>query len=123
MLRGFTTFNLILISFCGHSQKIFTNFLYGHMVKGKDTLKGYFRFSPQITQEGQTVFDRESWRSDDVKKFQSWKYEYFESDRLYLEYFGIISTITGDIDVMIPRLIDRKIQLFETEIQGGGAFG
>ncbi len=37
---------------------------------------------------------------------------FFTSDSLYMETFGVLPIITGDILVMVPRIIDGPIQLF-----------
>jgi hypothetical protein len=110
----------IFISYSGFSQRFVTNFIYGKMVKRNDTLSGYFRFSPDVTRNGQTVYFKEEFRSGVKKRFPSRRYEYFESDSFYLGTFGVVPTITGDISIMIPRIIDGKLQLFAVDYNGGG---
>jgi hypothetical protein len=104
------------------SQSIFggkKEFIYGKMVGRSDTLIGYFWFDNQITQNGQTVQFKEDLNSDTKKTFQSRHYDYFESDGIYLETFGAIPTISGDVLIMIPRIINGKIQLFENKFKWG----
>jgi len=104
------------------SQSMFDGkkkFIYGKMVGTSDTLIGYFWFDNQITQNGQTVHYKEDLSSNSANKFQSRNYNYFESDSIYLETFGAIPTATGDILIMIPRIINGSIQLFDSKYRWG----
>jgi hypothetical protein len=92
------------------------------MIKGIDTLTGYFRFSPYISESGQTVEYKDRLNSYDIEKFQSNKYDYFEADSLYLETFHIRPTLTRSAKAMIPRLINGKVQLFALTMDGTGLF-
>jgi hypothetical protein len=112
----------ICISSDSFSQPGFDTFRYGKMVKGTDTLIGYFSFSHDIDQNGQTVKYRESFNSS-IHRFQSRKYEYFEADSLYMETFGVVPMLTGDVLIMIPRIVNGKIQLFSTAVGGLGFMG
>jgi hypothetical protein len=116
-------FFLLLISTTSNifSQSIFgkKKFIYGKMVGRSDTLVGYFWFDNQITQNGQTVQFKEDLNSDIKKTFQSRHYDYFESDSIYLETFGAIPTFSGDILIMIPRVINGRVQLFDNKFKWG----
>jgi hypothetical protein len=114
----------LLISTTSHifSQSIFgkkKEFIYGKMVGRSDTLVGYFWFDNQISQNGQTVEFKEDLNAENKKRFQSRDYDYFESDSIYLETFGAIPTATGDILIMIPRVVNGKIQLFDNKFKWG----
>jgi len=96
-------------------------FIYGTMIRvadpenyrTADTLVGYFWFDNQLDQNGQTVHFKKDLNATKTKKFQSRKYDYFVSDVIYLETFGAIPMLTGDVLIMIPRIIDGRIQLFD----------
>lgn len=51
--------------------------------------------------------------------FQSRLYNYFKCDSVYLETFGAVPTATGDLLIMIPRIINGKIQLFDSKYKRG----
>ena len=88
-------------------------YMYGKMANSKKELIGYFWFDNEnISSNGQTVYYKESLDSKDIKIFQSRKYDYFISDSLYLETFPAIPYPGGDLLIMIPRIVDGKIQLF-----------
>jgi hypothetical protein len=87
-------------------------YIYGKMANSKKELIGYFWFDNNITSNGQTVSFKESLDSKNEKVFQSRKYDYFTSDSIYLEKFAAIPYPGGDLIIMIPRIIDGKIQLF-----------
>jgi hypothetical protein len=112
----------ILISYSALSQNFTADFIYGKMVKENDTLTGYFSFSHEITNNGQTVYFRDEMNPEKTRTFQSRRYDYFESDKLYMETFGVVPTITGNILMMIPRIMNGKLQLFEVHYDGGGIF-
>jgi hypothetical protein len=115
-------FFFFLSSLSIFSQSIFggkKEFIYGKMVGRSDTLVGYFWFDNQITQNGQTVQFKEDLNSENKKTFQSRHYDYFESDGIYLETFGAIPTVSGDILIMIPRVINGRIQLFDNKFKWG----
>jgi hypothetical protein len=79
-------------------------FIHGKLVGTTDTLVGYFWFDDKISQNGQVVQYRENLSTGKRKSFPSRRYEYFESDSVYLEKFGDIPTITGDLLFMIPAV-------------------
>jgi len=105
------------------SQSIFggkKEFIYGKIVGRSDTLVGYFWFdNRKILEYGQMVHFKEDLNSEIKKSFQSRHYDYFEADSIYLETFGAIPTISGDMLIMIPRVINGKIQLFDNKFKWG----
>lgn len=111
-------FFVLLIS---SSLKVFSQkeFMYGKMVKGADSLVGYFWIDNHYSQNGQRVNFKEDLNSNVTKRFQSREYDYFESDSLYLETFPAIPTVSGDILIMIPRIANGSIQLFGNTYSGG----
>lgn len=123
MKRNLLLFLLITASLISSSQSIFgeKNYLYGRMVGPLDTLVGYFSFDDKIDQNGQTVFFKQDLNSNKKRKFQSRNYFYFESDSIYMETFPAIPTITGAVLIMIPRIINGKIQLFDSKYRWGYA--
>ncbi|MFX1706717.1 hypothetical protein PV783_22295 [Chitinophaga sp. CC14] len=117
------TFTLLLILFFvnSQSQSIYgqTDYIFGTMVNRTDTLVGYFSFDKQITQNGQTVYYVPGPGSGRIKTFQSRKYDYFQGDSIYMEKFGGYPALGGMVDVLIPRVIDGRIQLFELKFNWG----
>ncbi|HJT74499.1 MAG TPA: hypothetical protein VJ720_10780, partial [Chitinophaga sp.] len=115
------TLSLVMMLFFvnSYSQLISrrTEYIYGKMINTTDTLVGYFSFDREITQNGQTVYYKQSLDSNKKKRFQSRKYDYFQSDSLYLEKFGAVSILTGDVLIMIPRIINGRIQLFDSKVK------
>jgi hypothetical protein len=123
MKNNLLFFLLIAIPLMSFSQSIFgeKKYLYGRMVGQADTLVGYFWFDNQIDQNGQTVFFKKDLNSNKKKKFQSRNYLYFESDSIYLETFPAIPTVTGAVLIMIPRIVNGRIQLFDSKYKWGYA--
>jgi len=113
MRRVLSVLILTVISFSGFSQMYKSYLLFGKMVKGRDILTGYFRFDNEIVNQRQIVHYRESWRGEEVKLYAN-KYDYFESDSIYME--TVPYGLGGGL--MIPRIINGKIQLFEVLIEG-----
>lgn len=93
--------------------------MFGTMVNRTDTLVGYFSFDREISQNGQTVYYVKDPSSGRVRTFQSRKYDYFQGDSIYMEKFGGYSAPGGKVDLLIPRIIDGRIQLFELTFKWG----
>lgn len=83
-------------------------------------MEGYFSFEKTLSSMGQkihyktktgTLFSKYLWAKD---------YLFFESDDAYFATCDI-STPTGDIYAMLPRVVDGKLQLFEFSFKGGPA--
>jgi hypothetical protein len=77
-----------------------------------DSLTGYFKFDGTFSQDGQTVQYKKDSSARKTKKFPSRRYMSFTSDSIYMETFGVLPSFTGDLLVMVPRIIDGPIQLF-----------
>ena len=120
MTRTLLFLSVLLVANSAFSQKFVTNFIYGKMVKEKDTLAGYFKFDREISQNGQLVYYKKQYESEKTKSFPSRKYDHFESDSFYLETFGVMPMLTGDVLIMIPRIINGRLQLFAVNYNGGG---
>ena len=88
------------------------------MVNKTDTLIGYFWFDHDIDQQGQRVTYAEDSITLSKKRFYTRKYEYFQSDSMFLETFGAVPMLTGDVLIMIPRIINGKVQLFDFKCRG-----
>ena len=123
MIRTTLLLSALLVMNSAFSQKYVTDFIYGKMVKENDTLVGYFKFNHDITQNGQQVYYKKQFESESSKSFPSRRYDYFESDSFYLETFGVVPMLTGDVLIMIPRIINGKLQLFAVNYNGGGFLG
>lgn len=94
------------------------------MYNAKDTLVGYFEFDTEINNDGQTVWykaDISTKRHD--KKFQSGKYDVFDSDSLHMETFGTLPMMGANLRIMIPRIVEGKIELYYYDIGGWGIAG
>jgi hypothetical protein len=122
MTKTLFIFSALFVCLSGFSQRYDSDFIYGKMVRKNDTLKGYFMFSHEISQNGQPVSYKAEAESEKIKTFPSRRYDYFESDSLYLETFGVVPMLTGDVLIMIPRIVNGKLQLFTTVYSGGGVF-
>lgn len=121
MKNIFSLFLLITISSKSFCQSTFgkKEFIYGTMVGSSDTLVGYFWFDNQINQFGQTVHFKKDLNSGKKKVFQSHKYKFFQNDSIYLETFVTEPNATGELRFMLPRIINGKIQLFESKYKWG----
>jgi hypothetical protein len=108
---------LILCISSVRSQSAFGQFIYGKLTGEKDTLTGYFRFEQSLSSMGQQISQKKEGRLF-PKSLWAKDFLYFDSDSLHLERFGI-STLTGDLYVMLPRIIDGKIQVYEYAFDGG----
>ncbi|MBV8251380.1 MAG: hypothetical protein JO154_02135 [Chitinophaga sp.] len=114
MKRVAFTLLLTLFFFNSQSQTIYgqTDYMYGKMANATETLVGYFSFDKVISSNGQTVY---YWKGPGTrpKTFQSRKYDYFQGDSIYMEKFGTLAALGGKVEMMLPRIIDGRIQLFE----------
>lgn len=121
MKRSTITLLLMLFFFNSKSQSLYgqTDYMFGTMVNSTDTLVGYFSFDKQISQNGQTVYYVKGPGAGRVKTFQSRKYDYFRGDSIYMEKFGGYPALGGMVDILIPRIIDGRIQLFELKYKSG----
>lgn len=119
-------FGLTLIISCTFAQRnrrTSTEFIYGRMIKPTDTLVGFFRFDFVVSQNGQTVYFKRGLNEKKTKRFQTRRYDYFESDSVYLENFAVpMSGVLGKVEIMIPRVLNGKIQLFEYRLRTPGLF-
>lgn len=107
-----------------YAQNKKQKYIFGKMYNPGDTLTGYFKFDTEINSNGQTVWykaDINAKRHD--KKFQSRKYEAFDSDSLHMETFGTLPGLTGDLLIMIPRIVNGTIEVYYYNISGWGIAG
>lgn len=117
-MKKTTLFFIFILSFaCTGFSQFFSNekkeYTYGKMGNSKKELTGYFWFdNKHISSNGQTVYYLETMETKYAKIFQSRKYDYFICDSFYLETFAVFSDAGGDLKIMIPRIVDGKIQLF-----------
>jgi len=93
-------------------------YIYGKMVNKKKELTGYFWFDNKNIYQysGQLVYYLKTMETTYVETFVSRKYDYFESDSLYLETFEVPIAIGEKIKIMIPRIVDGEIQLFGVQV-------
>jgi len=82
------------------------------MHSSDDSLVGYFKFDHSFGQNGQPVWYKKDLESSKTKRFQSYRYNYFTSDIVYMELFGVMPYGVGEIKVMVPRVINGPVQLF-----------
>lgn len=112
MRRLLPTIFILSALFVQGQPDVHTDFIYGTMQGDGGTLTGYFKFDRTFSQNGETVYFKEDSTSRKTKKFPSRRYMSFTSDSLYMETFGVLPTITGDILVMVPRILNGPMQLF-----------
>lgn len=112
MRRLLAIISILSALFVQGQPNFHNDFIYGTMQGDGGTLTGYFKFDRTFSQNGQTVYFKEDSTSRKTKKFPSRRYMSFTSDSLYMETFGVMPTITGDILVMVPRILNGPIQLF-----------
>lgn len=105
------TFLFLSFFYTGYSQINFnlTNYMYGVMANSKDTLVGYFSFEKIFDQSGQSVYYMRDPNSGRVSNFKTRKFDYFQGDSIYMETFR---SYNGMSEMMIPRIINGRIQLF-----------
>ncbi|HEV3324506.1 MAG TPA: hypothetical protein VG052_02830 [Puia sp.] len=104
---------LITLHFATYSQTIDTaDYIRGVMHSSDDSLVGYFKFDHSFGQNGQSVWYKKDLESSKTKRFQSYRYNYFTSDIVYMELFGVMPYGVGEIKVMVPRVINGPVQLF-----------
>ena len=104
---------LIILHFAGYSQTIDTaGYIPGVMHYGHDSLAGYFKFDHEIDQYGQTVWYKKDLEAAKTKTFQTYKFDNFTSDRVYMELFGVVPWGVTQIKAMVPRVINGPVQLF-----------
>ncbi|RAJ77338.1 hypothetical protein CLV59_107105 [Chitinophaga dinghuensis] len=121
MRRITFTLLLMLFFFNSQSQSMYgqTDYMYGTMGNRTETLVGYFSFDYEISQNGQTVYFWKGPGSGRPKSFQSRKYDYFRGDSVYMEKFGGYQALGGKVELLIPRIVDGRIQLFELFFKWG----
>jgi hypothetical protein len=118
-MRKFFFLSVFLFSILlGNSQSVFNHFTYGKLVSENDTLVGFFQFETGLSSMGQRIHYKESKEKVFSKPLWAKDFHYFESDSIYLATCDI-STITGDIFVMLPRVINGTLQVFEYTFKGG----
>ncbi|GGB18589.1 hypothetical protein [Puia dinghuensis] len=104
---------LMILHFTTYSQTIDTaGYIRGEMHSSDDSLVGYFKFDHTFGQNGQSVWYKKDLQTTKTKRFQTYKYDYFTSDSLYMELFEVMPYGFGEIRVMVPRVINGPIQLF-----------
>ena len=104
---------LLLLPFTGFNQSIdSTGYIRGVMHFGPDSLVGYFKFDHTIDQSGQTVWYKQDFETKKTKRYQTYKFDYFTSDSVYMELFPVVPYGVGQIKAMVPRVINGRIQLF-----------
>ena len=94
-------------------------FIYGTMWNGKDTLVGYFDFDRQINYNGQKVTYKKDIDGNEKKRFKADEYQYFRADSLYLERFPVKTVGNDEFDLLVPRIANGKMELFDASYRWG----
>lgn len=108
----------LCFSIAGVAQQ--KHYFYGTLT-GSTTLEGYFWFDNVLNQMGQRIWFKTDPNIKKKKTLYTHSFETFDGEEIFMRKFKIISGMSS-WDVMLPRVVTGKLELYNAVFLGYFAF-